>query len=308
MHFWCQQASCPCDIMSSFPKTDGGWLGEDGGSCSLTHLEGPGGGRFLWTGAMTPKAKLFCRCGLVARWQPSNRAVQHMPRPCWLACHLCPQTELTKHDLWALLSRWDMFLDKSRVGLIQPYEESGAVVGVKLIRPGAKLCPFAQPCQFAIRQVPSAWLKTGKGIVSSVIRWSVLAPWPFLARGKRRVVSVTHCASWELETKRQLWSGISQLHPVGDSVIHCKDKGCRETFALAAQALHFGAEKELIVLVQSVNISKCWEGSIEYFIGPWTLYWELSHPKQLPKPLPPTFICKRGVTIETDTWPQVKSS
>lgn len=44
-----------------------------------------------------------------------------------------------------------VFLDKSRVGLIQPYEESGAIVGVKLIRPGAKLCPFTQACQFAIR-------------------------------------------------------------------------------------------------------------------------------------------------------------
>lgn len=46
-----------------------------------------------------------------------------------------------------------MFLDKSRVGLIQPYEESGAIVGVKLIRPGAKLCLFTQPCQFVIRDI-----------------------------------------------------------------------------------------------------------------------------------------------------------
>lgn len=45
------------------------------------------------------------------------------------------------------------FGDKSRVGLIQPYEESGAIVGVKLIRPGAKLCLFTQACQFAIRDI-----------------------------------------------------------------------------------------------------------------------------------------------------------
>lgn len=86
--------------MSSFPKTDGVWQGEDGGSCSLTHLEGPGGGRLLVNRCHDPKSKAVLQMWLSCMMATIQPGLVAHAKPMLTGLVISvPQTELTKHDL-----------------------------------------------------------------------------------------------------------------------------------------------------------------------------------------------------------------